>query len=113
MHLTSYGEIVDLAIRNIPAAYPQVTVDNYVIMPNHVHLLLQIHSDEGGRMLSAPTVGVIIGQMKRWASKQAGKSLWQKSFHEHVIRNENDYREIWEYIDNNPAKWLEDRYYTV
>ena len=37
--------------------------------------------------------------------------LCQRSFHEHVIRNENDYREIWEYIDANPAKWAEDRYY--
>ena len=37
--------------------------------------------------------------------------LWHRSFHEHVIRNENDYREIWEYIDTNPAKWFEDRYF--
>ena len=49
--------------------------------------------------------------MKRWASKQAGIPLWQRSFHEHVIRNENDYREIWDYIDDNPARWAEDRYY--
>ena len=38
--------------------------------------------------------------------------LWQRSYHEHVIRGEADYREIWEYIDANPAKWAEDRYYT-
>ena len=37
--------------------------------------------------------------------------LWQRSFHEHVIRNENDYREIWEYIDQNPVRWDEDRYH--
>ena len=37
--------------------------------------------------------------------------LWQCSCHEHVIRNEEDYRQIWEYIDANPAKWAEDRYY--
>ncbi|MBR4393850.1 MAG: hypothetical protein IKT07_07455 [Oscillospiraceae bacterium] len=37
--------------------------------------------------------------------------LWQRSFHEHAIRNEHDYREIWEYIDQNPAKWAEDRYH--
>ena len=109
IHLTPCGEIVDLAIHNIPTFYPQVSVDNYVIMPNHVHLLLQIHSDEGGRMLSAPTVGD--GGGETIIACPAGKSAWQKSFHEHVIRNENDYREIWEYIDNNPAKWLEDRYY--
>ena len=37
--------------------------------------------------------------------------LWQRSYHEHVIRNEEDYRQVWEYIDTNPAKWAEDRYY--
>ncbi len=63
-------------------------------------------------MISAPTVSTVVGQMKRWASRQAGAALWQKSYHEHVIRNENDYREIWEYIEANPAKWAEDRYYT-
>lgn len=39
--------------------------------------------------------------------------VWQRSYHEHVIRNEEDYRQIWEYIDTNPARWAEDRYYMV
>ena len=54
---------------------------------------------------------IIVAQMKRWASRQAGTALWQRSYHEHVIRNESDYREIREYIENNPARWIEDRYY--
>ena len=37
--------------------------------------------------------------------------LFQRSFHDHIIRTENDYRMIWQYIDNNPAKWAEDRFY--
>ena len=57
-----------------------------------------------------------IGFLKMNSSKRAHQNypkleLWQRSFHEHVIRNENDYREIWNYIDANPAKWVEDRYY--
>ena len=111
VRLTRYGEIVDLAIRNIPSVYPNVSVDHSVIMPNHIHLILRLHHVEGGRMISAPTVSTVVGQMKRWASKQAGTALWQKSYHEHVIRNEDDYRQIWEYIENNPARWVEDRYY--
>ena len=125
VRLTAYGEIVDLAILAIPAVYPRISIDKYVIMPNHVHLLLSIHCDDSGRILSAPTednedsgrqiaaptLGTVVGQMKRRASKQAGKPLWQKSFHEHVIRSEEDYRQIWEYIENNPARWAEDRYY--
>ena len=61
---------------------------------------------------SAPTISTIVGQMKRWTSRQTGTSLWQKSFYEHVIRGERDYREIWEYIDHNPTRWVEDDYYT-
>ena len=57
-----------------------------------------------------------MGFLKRNSSKLTHQkyprlSLWQRSFHEHVIRNEHDYREIWGYIDANPAKWAEDRYY--
>ncbi len=57
------------------------------------------------------TLSTVIGQMKRWASKRAGEGLWQKSFHEHVIRCDADYRMIWEYIDTNPGKWTLDRYF--
>ena len=111
VRLTRYGEIVDLAIRNIPSVYPNVSVDHSVIMPNHVHLILRICDEESGRQIAAPAVSSVIGQMKRWASIQAKTTLWQKSFHEHVIRGEKDYRGIWEYIETNPAKWAEDRYF--
>ena len=111
-NLTAYGEIVDLAINHITTIYPGVSVDKYVIMPNHVHMILRICSGEDGRQVAAPTVSAVVGQMKRWISLQAGTALWQKSFHDHVIRNEEDFREIWEYIDTNPARWAEDRYYT-
>ena len=126
LHLSDNGEIVDRAINMITAIHPCISVDNYVIMPNHVHLILRICTDNGGRQVAAPTVGSgtdgqqiaaptinsVIGQMKRWATIQAKTTLWQKSFYEHVIRNENDYREIWRYIDDNPARWAEDKYYT-
>ena len=111
VQLSSCGEIVALAIHNIPLIYTTVSVDHSVIMPNHIHLILRIRNDESGRMISALTVSTVVGQMKRWASKRAGMALWQRSYHEHVIRNEADYRQIWEYIDSNPAKWTEDRYY--
>ena len=111
VHLTAYGEIVDLAINNISSVYSGFSVDNYVIMPNHVHMILRIHANDNGRQVAAPTVSTVVGHMKRWASIHAGTAIWQKSFHEHVIRNEEDYRQIWDYIDTNPAKWAEDRYY--
>lgn len=83
-------------------------------MPNHIHLILRIREADG-RMISAPTkaVPIVIGQMKRATSKCAGASLWQKGFHDHIIRSESTYLRIWNYIDANPAKWSEDRYYTT
>lgn len=81
-------------------------------MPNHVHLILAIGVADG-RMISASTksLSTIVGQMKRASSKAAGISLWQRSFYDHVIRNEADHLRIWAYIDTNPAKWREDCYY--
>ena len=49
--------------------------------------------------------------MKRFTNKETGLSLWQASFHDHVIRDEHDYLSRWQYIDDNPAKWAEDEYY--
>ena len=78
-------------------------------MPDHIHLILRIESNTSGRMVSAPTISTAVGSMKRWVSKQIGKPIWQKSFYEHGIRNQQDYDEIWTYIDNNPLKYALNR----
>ena len=111
--LSRYGVIVDEAIREIPLHYPTISVDHYVVMPNHIHLLLQINTDADGRAMLAPTISRVVQQMKGIVTKQIGCSIWQKLFHDHVIRSEKDYLKIWEYIDNNPAKWKEDCFYTT
>lgn len=111
LSLSEVGKAVEKAIKNIPVAYPFVAVDYYCVMPNHVHLLLRISSTKDGRPMAAPTVSTIIQQMKGTAVKSAGKRFWQKSFHDHIIRNVNDYQKIWEYIDENPFKWNEDCFY--
>ena len=110
--LSAYGKIIDAAIQNIPDHYPSITVDNYVIMPNHIHLLLQIHTDPDGRAMLAPTISVVVQQLKGYITKKIGHSIWQKLFHDHVIRNQRDYLKIWEYIDGNPSKWEDDCFYT-
>ena len=90
MCLSQYGKIVEEAIEKISTIYPAITVDNYVVMPNHIHLLLQIHSDSSGRAMLAPTISKVVQQMKGFVTKQIGKSIWQKLFHDHVIRDEVD-----------------------
>lgn len=107
IELTEYGKIVENAIENIPIIYPNCLVDKYVIMPNHIHLILSIRNSSG-RIISAPTV---IGQFKRYVSKTVGISIWQKGFYDHIIRGDEDYISKARYIENNPARWQEDKYY--
>jgi len=64
---------------------------------------------------SAPTGASIpdaIGAWKRLVHREVGEKIFRRSYHDHVIRNEEDFREIWDYIDTNPARWAEDRFYT-
>lgn len=106
--LSDVGRMAEKAILRIPIVYPSVCVDRYCIMPDHVHLLLRIQSsDADGRMRSAPTISTVVGQTKRIVSKWAGQTIWQKSFHDHVIRNEQDYIEAMRYIDNNLVRQTE------
>lgn len=107
--LTAYGEIVDALIQRIPTVYPGVILEHYVIMPNHVHLLLRMKRESGGPGAARPTVQTIVGGIKSLTTRKAGVSIWQTSFYDHIVRDENDFLRIWTYIDENPAKWAEDR----
>ena len=111
--LSEYGIVTDNVIHEIPVHCPHVSVDQYTIMPNHIHLLLTLwHDDDPGRLIIAPTnVSTVVQQFKRRVSKLIGFSIWQKSFHDHIIRSEADYQRTWRYIDENPARWIEDDYY--
>ena len=114
--LSHYGNTVNDAIKNTNTIYENVKVDQYVIMPNHVHMILMIDNEDDsaipeGRAMRAPTVGTVINQLKGFASKQIGFPLWQKSFYDHIIRDEEDYQTHLKYIEENPAKWAEDEYY--
>ena len=107
--LSDYGSIVDKAIQNIPNHYPNITIDKYCIMPNHIHLIFLI---DNGSTLCSPTISIVLKQMKEYVTKQIDQPIWQKSFHDHIIRGQADYEKIWQYIDENPLKWELDCFYT-
>ncbi len=115
---TEYGEIVNKNIIKINEIYRYISVLNYVIMPDHIHLILFVSDYEddtvtGGTPRAAfPTKSVsqIINGLKSISTKQIGFSIWQKSFHDHIIRNREELRQIWQYIDNNPINWASDIY---
>ena len=116
--LTPYGEIVDRWIQKIPEKYPKAFVDCYVIMPNHIHILLSLTKDDG-RGDPSPTVDTIIGWLKYQSTKEInqlrdslGDKIFQRSFFDHIVRNRDDYSEIYKYIRQNPMCWYYDKLYT-
>lgn len=108
VQLSELGTIVDRLISHMPSA------KKYIVMPNHVHILFQISTSENGPMgTSAPTQSIpwMVRYLKRTVAQAFGQNVWQRSYYDHIIRNDADYLRIWNYIDTNPAKWQEDCYY--
>ena len=103
------GEAVCEQLEAMTGFYSNIVLEKYVIMPNHVHLLLQVKDEQGTR---PTTLSGFVGTFKRFCNKSCGENLWQSRSYDHVVRNEKDYQRIWEYIDNNPSRWTEDSLYT-
>lgn len=104
--LSEYGKIINDEINKLNTIYSGVWVDMYCIMPDHIHLIVIISQDNPERPKVSPTLSRIIQQFKGSISKRVGFSFWQKSFHDHIIRNKNDYTAICKYIEENPSKYL-------
>ena len=104
-----YRVIAEKGIGKIPEHYSGVVVDKMVVMPNHIHMILVLSG-------TGASLGSVIGSFKSYVSKEIHKiepnlMVWQKSFHDHIIRNEAAYRNIWLYIDSNPQNWDKDCFY--
>lgn len=132
--LSDYGEIADRNIRFMNEKYTGIEVIRYVIMPNHIHLLIGVYDsakDEiekagydgkrnsvspGSLRSSAPTnkVSNFVAAFKKFTAKEIGTNIWQRGFHDHIIRDDSDFQTRWQYIEENPRKWLigKDEYYS-
>lgn len=107
------GEIANQCVRKMDAFYEYLSVDKYVIMPNHIHMLVTIHkaySETESAAIRTSVIARFVGTFKRLCNQELGESIWQKRYFDHVIRNQQDYNEIWEYIENNPRKWMIERF---
>lgn len=109
MPLSDIGSVIQNEIQKLNFIYEAVCVDKYCVMPDHIHMILKITTDLNGRTQFAPTISRVVKQFKGSITKQIGRSIWQKSFYEHGIRNQQDYDEIWRYIENNPQKYIQKR----
>ncbi len=120
LELTPFGRIAEQDLLDLPRHFDGVTVLQYVIMPDHIHILLQLDAagpaagsrsrpteppDQGRPRPAVPTM---IGQYKSGVSRRCGRALWQPSYYDHVVRNEAELLEIRRYIENNPLQWLLD-----
>ena len=108
--LSPIGIIVEAEIQKMGNVYLHIHIDKYIIMPNHIHMIIRVDETDG-RPQTAPTISWVVNMFKGSVSKQIGESIWQRSYHDHIIRNETGYQHIWQYIDTNPAQWTEDCYY--
>ena len=107
--LNAFGKIAEDAFLQIHLHFENVQIDKFVVMPSHVHAIAVIQE-------STANLSTVIGQYKSYVSKkihekQADLTVWQRSFHDHVIRNQHSYEKIWNYIDTNPIKWQDDCFY--
>ena len=109
--VTEAGHAVERELKRIGDIYDNVHVDSYVIMPNHVHIILMIQ-DEDSQQGTSPTISRVVQQLKGTVTKKIGKAIWQKGFYDHVIRDEQDYLVRRKYIEENPVKWAMDEYHT-
>lgn len=115
IELSAYGTIIQEQLLALENRFDGVRVDKYVIMPNHIHIILIINNETAGAS-PCPTLSDIICAFKSLTAKMCksefttGK-LFQTSFHDHIIRGEKDYEKIWEYIHYNAQKWQEDCFY--
>ena len=118
VRLYQYGEWVWQSIEFLCEKNAGVQLHNWVIMPNHVHLLLSICDESqmccGASGMPRPTNAVIpkyVSSLKRFTNRKACIDLWQAGYYDHIIRDDVDFIQRWRYIDNNPSAWLEDDYY--
>ena len=111
--LTPIGKIIEDCILSLPLHNHGIRLDKYVVMPNHIHLLLRFVPSEGGQ--SRPPLQKVMQSLKSVTTRKCWQfgisKLWQRSFYDHVIRNETDYMKIWQYIEQNPLRWSEDIFF--
>ena len=115
VQLSAYGQTVQKYVESGNNT-SGIIVDKYVVMPNHIHIILFVDGTVCSRssQTASPANSAIphfVSTLKRFVHRDIGTKIFQRSYHDHVIRGEQDYLKIWQYIDTNPAKWKADCFY--
>jgi len=103
MRLSRLGRIVEHCWLEVPVHFLAVALDAFVVMPNHIHGILWL-----SRAGHAPPLHRVVGSFKSAASRAAQRRLWQRSFYDRVIRDDEERRALREYVEENPVRWAVD-----
>jgi len=115
--LTKYGEILDSCINSVSEWRPAVQITDYVIMPNHLHMIVWVSDINAETCVSKRSlISNTVGYIKMQVSKKIHEispmqSVWQRNYHDHIIRNHEEYNKIVRYIAENPKRWQYDVLY--
>ena len=143
MRLNDAGRIVEVELMKTPQIRPNMVIHEHIIMPNHIHFIIQITHRRGGLnppdninetnvinimgneqrgciqggfnppLQYANTIGSMVRGFKSTVTKQIGHSIWQRNYYEHIIRNQHSYEEISDYIITNPLRWEKDLLFSL
>ena len=112
--LNIFGKIAYRDLCDIPQHFDHLQIDQCIVMPNHIHAIIVVGCDnqDGKR----PNLNVALGQYKSGVARKIHKiepelRIWQRSYHDHIIRSKESYLKIWEYIITNPERWGEDCFF--
>ena len=115
VQLNLYGQIVENAITKLPERYNEIEVANYIVMPNHIHILVSINNDIDSERairespLRHHLLSKLIGYLKMNTSKAIHNynpliNVWQRGYIDHIIRDQSDFEHHWNYIEYNALK---------
>lgn len=114
--LLPYGIIAAKYINQLSSFYGNLSVDSYVIMPNHIHILLRVLEGPSGKTVTTrqnTVVSRFVSTFKRFCNKEYGRNIWQQRSYDHIIRDQSDYDKHLTYIYENPFGWTKDELYTA
>lgn len=110
--LTPIGRVAEEQLFDLKKRFSYIEIDKYVIMPNHIHVIIILHRETAGAS-PRPTLSDIVCAYKSLVTRicnkmynTPGRKIFQTSFYESIIRNEKGYFEVAQYINNNPLKWI-------
>ena len=112
MHLNPLGRIIDTCWQQIPTHYPQTILHEYVIMPNHLHGIIEI-TPAPDDIPHRTTLGDVIRGFKIGVTKAYGSPIWKRNYYDHIIRKTDAHENIVAYILNNPIEWEHDRFHRM